>query len=90
MLNGPLKVYEFIDKIEEKYGVIIKSIHSGKSMIYNENDPKEMRNLLIEELYKKITEKGLNENNKYLIFNIFANTKDGLDARMPKIKYILK
>ena len=59
-------------------------------MIYNENDPKEMRNLEIEELYKKITEKVLNENNKYLIFNLIANTKDGLDARMPKIKYNLK
>ena len=90
ILNGPLKVYEFIDKIEEKYEVIIKSIHSGKSMIYNISDPKEMRNLEIEELYKKITEKVLNENNKYLIFNLIVNTKDGLDARMPKIKYNLK
>jgi hypothetical protein len=30
LLNGPLKIYEFIDKKEEKYGVIVKSIHSGK------------------------------------------------------------
>ena len=90
LLNGPLKVYEFIDKIQEKYEVKVKSIHSGKSMIYSENDPKEMRNLKIEELYEKITRKSLNENNKYLIFALIASSKDISDARMPKVKYILK
>jgi hypothetical protein len=53
LLNGPIKVYESIDKIEEKYGVIIKSIHSGKSMSYNKNDSKEMRILKLRNYRKK-------------------------------------
>ena len=89
IFNGPLKVSELINKIEEKYNVLIKSIYSGKSMIYNDDDQKEIKNLKIEELFEKITEKSINENNKYLIFNLIANTKNGNEVRMPRIKYIL-
>lgn len=89
IINGPLKISEFIDKIEKQYEVKIKSIHSGKSMIYKRNDPKIIENMTIEELYEKITEILIYSNKKYLIINLNAETKDGKEAKMPKIKYYI-
>lgn len=88
ILNGPLKISEFIDEIEKKYKVIIKSIYSGKSMIYKENESKENKSLKIEELYEKITKTPINSNKKYLIFYLITTTEEGIEVKMPKVKYI--
>lgn len=89
ILYGPLTISEFIYKIEEKYEVIIKSIHSRKSMIFTESDSKGSRNMKVEELFEKIAGKKINSNTKYLIFNLVSKTKDGNEVNMPKIKYHL-
>ena len=89
ILNGPLKISEFIKEIEEKYKVIVKSIHSGKSMIYRENDPKEYANMKVEDLFEKINEKSIISNKKYLIFDLNVKTEEGNEVNMPKIKYCL-
>jgi len=87
ILNGPLTISEFISNIEEKYKVIIKSIHSEKSMIYNENDKKEIKNFKVEEIFEKITKATIKPNKKYLIFYLSAKTRDGIEVKMPRIRY---
>ena len=89
ILNGTLKISEFINKIEQKYEVKIKSIYSGKSMIFNEKDPKENKKMSVEKLFEKITETSIDCNKKYLIFYLYAETKGGKEVKMPKIKYCL-
>ena len=89
IVNGPLKISEFIKEIEEKYEVKIKSIHSGKSMIYREDDPKEYLNMKVKELYEKISKKAINSNQKYLIFYLITENNKKNEVKMPKIKYYL-
>ena len=89
LLYGPLTIKEFINKIEEKYLVKIKSIHSGKAMIYEINSQKEFENLKVEELYQNITKISIDYKRKYLIFNLIA-IKDGNEVNMPRIKYHTK
>lgn len=89
ILNGPLNISEFIINIEEKYKVSIKSIHSEKSMIYNENDSEEIKNFKVEDIFEKITKTTINHKKKYLILYLSAKTRDGIEAKMPRIIYNL-
>lgn len=88
-LYGPLTIKQFYTNIEEKYPVKIISIYSGNSMIYNNGDNIDIENIKIEYLYKNITKNELNAEKKYLIFNLISKTKDGNNAKMPRIKYHL-
>ena len=89
LLYGPLTIKEFINKIEEKYIVKIKSIHSGKAMIYEINTQEKFKNLKVEELYQNITKISIDDKRKYLIFYLIA-IKDGNEVNMPRIKYHIK
>ena len=55
-------------------------------MIYNNGDNIDIENIKIEYLYKNITKNELNAEKKYLIFNLISKTKDGNNAKMPRIK----
>lgn len=57
-------------------------------MIYKENESKENKSLKIEELYEKITKTPINSNKKYLIFYLITTTEEGIEVKMPKVKYI--
>jgi len=88
-LYGPLTIKQFYLNIKEKYNVNILSIHSGKAMIFSNNDNIDIENVKIEELYKHITKNEFHPEKKYLIFDLIAKTKDGNEAKMPRIKYHL-
>ena len=89
LLKGPMKISEFISEIETKYNVKINSIHSGKSMIYTCNDPEDIKDLSVKELYEKINKTSIGSYRKYLIFNVLAKNLLGEEANLPRIKYCL-
>ena len=89
IINRPLKIFEFINEIEKKYNIEIISILSGKSMIFDISDSKEMANFKVGELYEKITRIKIGPNKKYLTFNLIAKSLKGEEINMPRIKYYL-
>ena len=89
IINGPLKISEFMNEIEKKYNIEIISIISGKSLIFDNKDSKEMADYKVEELFEKITGIKIGPNKKYLTFNLIANSLDGKEINMPRIKYCL-
>ena len=89
IINGPLKISEFINEIEIKYKIIVMSIHSGKSLIFDINDSKEMADYKVEELFQKITGIIIKPNRKYLTFHLSVKSLDDKEINMPRIKYCL-
>ena len=84
-----MKIFEFINEIKKKYNIEIFSILSGKSMIFDISDSKEMANFKVGELYEKITRIKIGPNKKYLTFNLIAKSLKGEEINMPRIKYYL-
>lgn len=89
IFKGPMKMSEFIHDLENRYNIKLKSVHSGNSMIYNENDPDEIKNMIVEKLYEKINQEPISSFKKYLIFKILATDIFGNEVNLPRIKYCL-
>jgi ubiquitin-activating enzyme E1 len=89
-LKGPMKISEFLKQLEANYNIKINSIHSGKSMIYKKDDPEEIQELNVNELYEKIIKTKIESHRKYLIFDILAKNLLGEEVNLPRVKYFLK
>ena len=89
-LKGPMKISEFLKQLEANYNIKINSIHSGKSMIYKKDDPEEIQELNVNELYEKIIKTKIESHRKYLIFDILAKNLLGEEVNLPRVKYCLK
>ena len=89
-LKGPMKISEFLKQLEANYNIKINSIHSGKSMIYKKDDPEDIQELNVNELYEKIIKTKIESHRKYLIFDILAKNLLGEEVNLPRVKYCLK
>ena len=89
IIKGPLKMKEFIKELENKYNIKIISVHSGKAMIYEDNDSEEMKNLTVENLYEKTVKESIRSFRKYLVLTLSSTDLEGNDVDLPRIKYCL-
>ena len=89
-IKGPLKIFEFISKIKEEYGVNVENIISGKYYFYDiSQDNEKKSNETIENLFEDVTKIKIKNNKSSLILQLIGK-KNNKSVKMPYIKYILK
>ena len=89
-IKGPLKIFEFISKIKEDYGVNVENIISGKYYFYDiSQDNEKKSNETIENLFEDVTKIKIKNNKSSLILQLIGK-KNNKSVKMPYIKYILK
>jgi ubiquitin-activating enzyme E1 len=87
IVDGPLTVKQFIQHFKEKYGVEIMIIMSGSLTMMQtfQKSNADRYDKTLEQIYTG--QKKLGDDQKYLIIEVSANTKDGSTALMPLIQY---
>ena len=99
-IRGPKTCGELAEYLKEKYNVIVDIISIGDKMIYATfSEIKSNINVRIEDAYRKLMNKDINENTNYYIINIGGNIPkttfgdkeyEDVSVLLPKIKYIFK
>jgi len=90
VINGPLKISEFVFHFKENYEVNVEIILSGKYYFYNIlEDNGEKSNKTIENLFQEVTKIKIKNNIESLILKIIGKKNNNF-VNMPFIKYKFK
>lgn len=86
-IQGPMKISDFILKINMDFEVNVETIISNQYYFYNDKNDKEKSEQLIEDLFEEVTNMKIKKEISSLILQIIGK-KNSKSVNMPFIKYL--
>ncbi|KAA8499921.1 Ubiquitin-like modifier-activating enzyme 1 [Porphyridium purpureum] len=89
--EGDMTLAEFLAMFEERFGLEISMISCGLSMLYSSftaaKKLEERRKMRMSEIVRTVAKMEFHASQKYLVFEVCCNDKDGEDVEVPYIRF---